>query len=113
MAKKIDAVDKANAKVLADLITDQGTTDQLRVKILSKLLEAREGQSFFQTMFEEGLSFGECPCCGHMNHWGVPEDDLNIRGWVTHEKDPQVLQNTTEEDCPVYQESCKKKKVVM
>jgi len=113
MAKQIDAVDKANAKVLADLITDLGTTDQLRVKILSKLLEAREGQSFFQTMYEEGLSFGFCPCCGHGNHWGVPEDELNIRGWVTQEKDPEVLANTDSESCPTYQESCKKKKVVM
>ena len=113
MAKQIDAVDKANAKVLADLIVDQGTTDQLRVKILSKLLEAREGQSFFRTMYEEGYSFGECPCCGHMNHWAIPEDELNVYGWVTHEKDPEVKPNTDGESCPTFQEACKKKKVVM
>ena len=111
--RKIDAVDQANAKVLADLIVDQGTTDQLRVKILAKLLESREGQDFFRTMYEEGLSFGECPNCKHMNHFAIPEDVLNIYGWVTHEKDPRVPVQTTEETCPKFEEACLKKKVTM
>lgn len=113
MNRKIDAIDQQNAKVLADLVVDQGTTDQLRVKIIQKLLETREGQSFFKTMYEEGLSFGGCPCCGHQNYWGIPEDVLNTMGWVSYEKDPEVPQHTNEEICPKFQESCQKKKITV
>ena len=111
--KKIDSVDQANAKILADLVADPGTTDQLRVKIITKLLESREGQDFFRTLFEEGLSFGECPCCGHMTHWAIPEETLNEMGWVSHEKDKRVPTKTTIDNCPTFQEACLKKKITM
>ena len=110
---KLDSVEKANAKVLADLISDPGTTDQLRVRIITKLLEAREGQDFFRTLFEEGLSFGNCPHCDHATHWAIPEESLNEMGWVSHEKDPRVPIKTTIEECPTFQEACLKKKITV
>lgn len=113
MAKEIDTVDKSNANVLADLVADPQTTDPLRVKILTELLESREGQDFFKTVYEEGLSFGACPCCGHESHWAIPEEVLNQMGWVTHEKDPRVPKTTDGESCPQFQEACKKKKIVV
>lgn len=113
MSKKVDPVERANAKALADLVADTQTTDYLRVRIITKLLESREGQDFFKSVFEDGLSFGACPDCGHLNHWAIPEDILNQMGWVTHEKDPQVPQVTNEEICPEFQEACAKKKVVV
>lgn len=114
MSKKyIENVEERNAKVLADLVADPATTDQLRVRIITKLLESREGQDFFRTMFEEKHSYGECPCCGHLNFWGIPEEDLNLMGWVTHKQDPDIPQNTNSEICPEFQEACKKRKIVM
>lgn len=114
MSAKTNRIDKANAEVMADLVADPMTTEHLRVKIITKLLESREGQDFFKTMFEEGLSYGECPCCGHTNHWAIPEDELNQMGYVTHEKDTQVESGkTTKEICPDFQEACKKKKIVV
>lgn len=106
-------IDKTNAEVIADLIADSQTTDALRVKMILELLESREGQDFFKTMMEEGLSYGACPDCGHENHWAIPEDILNQMGWVTHLKDIEVKKQTTAEDCPQFQEACKKKKVVV
>ncbi len=110
---KIDSVEQSNAEVLADLVADPQTTDPLRVKILTELLESREGQDFFKTIYEEALSFGECPHCQHLNHWAIPEDVLNQIGWVTHKNDPRVKEFTTADDCPTYQEACKKKRIVM
>ena len=106
-------LDKANAEVLADLLADPQTTENLRVKIIIKLSETREGQDFFKTMYEEKLSYGACPCCNHENHWAIPEDVLNIMGWVTHEKDPEVPVATNAESCPEFQEACKKKKTTI
>jgi len=111
--RKIDEVDQGNAKVLADLIADSGTTDSLRVKIITKLLESREGQDFFKTIYEEGLSFGKCPECDHQNHWAIPEDVLNQMGWTTYENDPRVLKTTNEETCPDFQEACIKKRIII
>jgi hypothetical protein len=109
---KIDRLDKANAEVMADLIADSQTPDQLRVNIIEKLLEMREGQDFFKTVYEEGLSFGECPNCQHQNHWAIPEDVLNQMGWVTEHKDPRVKQGeVTDKDCPQFAQACKKKRV--
>lgn len=113
MASKTKDLEKDNATTLADLVADPQTTDQLRVRIITELLETREGQDFFKTMMEEGLSFGECPCCGHQNHFAIPEDILNQMGWVTSEKDPEVVVNPNEEICPEFQEACLKKKIVM
>lgn len=114
MSKKYsENVEQKNAKVLADLVADPATTDQLRVRIITKLLEAREGQEFHRTSFEEKLSFGSCPCCGHLNHWAIPEEDLNLFHWVTYKQDKEVPQSTNSEICPEFGESCKKKKIVM
>ena len=114
MASKLDRIDRSNADVMADLIADSQTPDQLRVRIIEKLLDQREGQDFFKTMFEEGLSFGKCPDCEHQNHWAIPEDTLNQMGWVTHEKDDRVLaERVTEDDCSRFSEACKKKKIVI
>jgi|SRR5271166_3756674 len=115
MDKKTQAntLDAANAQVMADLVTDESTTDTTRVRILGKLLEGREGQNFFQTIFEELLGFGPCPGCGHENHWAVPEDELNQMGYVTADHDPRVKRNTTRADCPEFEEACGKKKVLM
>jgi hypothetical protein len=114
MAKKQDEIlDIANAEVMAELIADPATTELLRVRIISKILESREGQSFFRTMFEDGLSFGECPGCGHQNHWAIPEVSLNQMGWVTSELDKEVSTTTTADVCETYQEACAKKKLTV
>jgi Zn ribbon nucleic-acid-binding protein len=106
-----NALDKASAQVMADLIADPTTPENLRVNIITKIMESREGQDFFQTMFEESLSLGECPDCGHENHWAIPEDILNEMGWVSYEKDPRVPKHTTRDECDQYQEACAKKKI--
>jgi hypothetical protein len=115
MAKKrlFDSLEKENAAALADMIVNPGTSDGLRVQILNKLLDSTDADNFFETIFGEGLTYGACPECGHENHWGVPEEDLNREGYVTHEIDERVKRATTEADCPVYQEACSKKKVTI
>lgn len=115
MAKKklFDSLERENAEVLADLIVNPNTSDTLRVQILNKLLDQTDAENFFETIFEEKLTYGECPNCGHENHWGVPEEDLNKLGYVTHQLDERVQRQTTEEDCPVYQEACSKKKMTI
>jgi hypothetical protein len=100
-----------NAQILADLIVDPQTTEHLRVKIIKEILQSREGQNFFKTMFEEALSLGKCPYCDHNNHWAIPEDDLNEMGWVTHHMDSEVLEHTNDETCERWEEACKKKKI--
>lgn len=115
MAKKrlFDSLEKENAAALADMIVNPNTSDTLRVQILNKLLDQTDSENFFETIFGEGLTFGECPECGHENHWGVPEADLNTMGYVTHEIDERVKRATTAEDCPTYQEACSKKRVTI
>jgi hypothetical protein len=101
----------ANAKVMMDLVVDPQTTTHLSVNILNKLLESYEHPNFFVTMFEENMTLGECPECGHQNHWLIPEDDLNQMGYVSHDKDSRVPRHTDAKCCPKYQEACSKKKV--
>jgi hypothetical protein len=105
-----ESVENTNLSILAELVADPQTSEHLRVNIINKLLESRVGQNFFLTMFEEGLSFGACPCCGHENHWLIPEDALNEMGWVSFKKDPNVPSKLTSEICPEYAEACQKKK---
>ena len=105
-----ESVENTNLSILADLVADPQTSEHLRVNIINKLLESREGNTFFTTMLEEGLSYGACPNCGHENHWLIPEDSLNELGWVTFKKDPRVKQHTIAADCPEYGEACAKKK---
>lgn len=104
--------DAVNASVLASLVVDPLTTDHSRVAILNLLLEQNSEKDFFASMFREGLSLGECPECGHQTHWLVPEDVLNTFGYVSSKEDPRVKHNTTKEDCPEFQESCAKKRVI-
>ena len=113
MAKNDDILDAANGQVLADMVADPDTPEHLRVQIINKILESRKNENFFATMLQERLSFGECPGCGHENHWLIPEDDLNQMGEVTHEKDPRVPRMTDIKSCPTWQEACKKKKVTI
>ena len=107
----LDYLDAQNASVLAEIVVDPLTSDALRVGILNKLLQVVEGQSFFQTILRESLSYGECPNCGHANHWLIPEDELNRMKWVTHEKDPRVPRITDKKTCKRWNEACAKKKV--
>lgn len=106
-----ESIENTNMSILAELVADPQTSEHLRVTIINKLLESREGQNFFVTMFEEGLSFGACPCCGHENHWLIPEDSLNEMGWVTFKKDPNVPARPKQEDCSIFAEACHKKKI--
>ena len=112
MAKlKMKTLNEANAKVLAEIVADDQTSDFTRVHILNKLMESREHASFFQTIFDEGLSWGVCPNCSHKSHWAIPEDILNQFGWVSHKMDPRISPTTNARICSEFQESCAKKKL--
>lgn len=116
MAKKrmdISSLDAENADVLVEMVIDPFTSDHLRVQILNKLLEGAEADNFFDTIFKENLDLGECPECGHENHWLIPEDELNKRGFVTNEKDKRVPRMTTPAECKRWEQACKKKKVIV
>lgn len=114
MAKKHDdKLNDDNSKALVELLLDQDTPDATQIQIIQHLISSRSNMSFFRTIFEESLSFGKCPRCDHLNHWLVPEDSLNKMGWVSHEKDPRVPEATDEKNCSNYQQSCKKKKVMV
>lgn len=114
MSKKdsTDTLITENAKILASIVVDPQTTENVRIQIINKLLEdAISDSSFFSTMFDEKMSYEPCPHCGHMNHWLIPEDALNTMGYVTSKEDPEVNVYTTAQDCEEYQEACIKKKV--
>lgn len=110
-SKHFDSLEKENAETLAQLIVAPQTSDNLRVQILNKLLDSTSADNFFETMLKEDLSYGPCPNCGHMNHWLVPEEDMNRAGIVSYENDPRVKRMTTAADCKRFQEACSKKKV--
>lgn len=114
MAKfKFDSLEESNAQVLVDLVTDAATSEHLRIQILEKLKEGKKGNTFFQTMLQERLSWGQCPCCDHKNHWLIPEDDLNQMDYVTSKIDPGVSENVTAKECPEFQEACRKKRITV
>jgi len=100
-----------NARVLASIVVDPQTTENVRIQIINKLLEDDKNESFFGAMFEKGLTYGACPHCQHMNHWLIPEDVLNQMGYVSYKEDPRVPKSPTSEDCSEFQEACPKKKV--
>jgi hypothetical protein len=106
-----DNLGEENIEVLTQLVTDAETPEPLKVKILQKFIEGRKDQPFFDAMLEDGLDFGECPCCGFATNWLVPEVELNQRGIVSSELDPRVKAYTTADDCSQYQEACHKKRV--
>ena len=81
--KTILAMNEANAAVLTELIVGPNISGSLQIQAMQKLMAEKEDQSFFGTMFEELLTFGACPSCKHENHWLIPEDDLNIMGYVS------------------------------
>lgn len=103
--------DEDNAKALSEMLADPITSENVRLQIINTLLEEGKDDTFFETMYRELMSLGECPLCSHENHWAVPEDELNMFGWVSAEKDPRVKANTTIKDCPEYQEACAKKRL--
>ena len=102
--------DDTNAAVMAEIISDPVTSEHVKLQILNTLLAVEGDQTFFQTMFKEGMSLCECPNCGHQNHWLIPEDEANQMGWVTADQDSRVKKHTTQADCPTYMEACSKKK---
>ena len=108
---KILALNEANASVLVELITSNDKiTETLRIDAMKKLVEGKEDQDFFRTLFDEKLSYGECPHCQHMNHWLLPEDVGNEMGWVSKDEDERVPETTDGDSCPEFQQSCLKKK---
>jgi hypothetical protein len=110
MAKKVSTdLNAANAAVLAEIVTDPLTTEHTRVEVLNLLSQLGKTENFFQEAFKLDLSLGECPCCGHLDHWLIPPDELAILGW-DEDKDPRVKRNVTTDDCPRYSQACPKKK---
>lgn len=106
----IDDFDQATAEALGELLADPQTSNAVRLQIINELLDEDKGQSFFDTIFKEEMSKGNCPSCNHENHWAIPEEELNIRGWITHEIDKRVKQHSNEETCKEFAEACSKKK---
>lgn len=112
-ASKILAMDEANAAVLVELITGPNISESLRIQAMEKLTASKDNESFFKTMFEENLTYGECPHCSHSNHWMIPEEELNQMGYVSHKQDKRVLEHTDEKSCPEFQQACLKKKITI
>jgi hypothetical protein len=110
-SNKVLAMDEANAAVLVELVTGSNISETLRITAMEKLVDSKKDSSFFHTMMEEKLSYGECPNCGHKNHWLVPEDEMNQQGYVSKDEDERVPEYTDEKSCPTYQQACLKKKI--
>jgi hypothetical protein len=102
--------DEANAQALAEMLADPNTSEATRLQIINEILESEKGASFFDMMFAEEMTLGNCPQCKHRNHWLIPEEELNIRNFVTHEQDNRVHQHTSEQICKEFAEACSKKK---
>ena len=111
-SKKILALEEANAAVLVEIITGANISENLRISAMEKLMGDREGgETFFQTMLEEKLTYGVCPHCDHKNHWMIPEEALNMMGWVSHKEDERVPETTDSSNCELFQQACLKKKI--
>jgi len=108
---KILALNEANAAVLVEIITGPNISENIRIQAMEKLTASKDNQSFFRTMFEENLTYGECPKCQHKNHWLVPEEELNQMGYVSRDEDDRVPEHTDEKSCPEFQQACLKKKI--
>lgn len=114
MSNKVTGVEGFNEKngaILAELLADPSTSEATRLNIINDLNEASKTSNFFEAMYNEMLTLGECPHCNHKNHWLVPEENLNQMGWVTAEVDPRVPRQTTRESCPEYEQACSKKRL--
>jgi len=105
-----ESFEDQNAAALVEMLADPVTSENVRLQIINEILEKEKGDTFFETMFSELMSFAACPFCAHENHFLIPEDDLNQMGWVTNEEDSRVPKNPTVKDCVEYQEACLKKK---
>ena len=108
-----DDFDEQNAAALAEMLSDQATTEAIRLQIIREILDSSANDTFFETMYNEGIDLGHCPDCNHENHWLIPEDDLNVLGWVSSKKDIRVKNDTTAEDCKEFAEACSKKKTTV
>ena len=104
-----DSFDEQNAQALIALLSDPTTDQRIRMQIIAEILEASKADTFFESMFAEGMSLGECPNCKHERHWLIPEEDLNVYGWVSSEKDDRVPVHTNDQVCPEFAEACIKK----
>jgi len=111
--KTILALNEANAAVLTELIVGTNISENLQIRAMQKLMDDKEGQSFFRTILDEKLSFGECPHCKHENHFLIPEDELNVMGYVSEKEDTRIPSYTDAKSCPEFQEACKKKKITV
>lgn len=111
-APLLDDFDVANAAALAEMLVDEQTSQKVQLMIINDILEASKNLTFFEKMFNEEMSLAKCPFCSHLNHFLIPEDDLNQFGWVSYEHDERVLQHTSVDTCPDYAEACAKKKTV-
>ncbi|KKN92449.1 hypothetical protein LCGC14_0209400 [marine sediment metagenome] len=109
---KIAVLDERNAEVLVELICGPNISETLRIQAMSKLTESNKDDTFFTTMFKEKLDWGKCPHCSHENFWLTPEDQSNQMGWVSHKEDKRVPENTDAKSCPLYEQACKKKRIV-
>lgn len=98
-------------KALMAILADVDTPADVQVKILAQMLDTKGGSTFFETMFRDLSSFGACPCCGHENHWAIPEQELNLMGFVSAERDPRVHRETNKNICASYEQACPKKKI--
>jgi len=112
---KILALETANAEVLVEiaLSNEGGVSEALKMKVYEKLMGSKEGQSFFKTMLEEALTWGECPHCKHENHWLIPEEDLSQMGFVSYKEDPRCDKQHDAKTCPEYQQAHWKKKITI
>ncbi len=110
-ATKILALNEANAAVLVELVTGPNISENLRIQAMERLIGSKEGESFAKTAFEEKLTYGECPHCKHLNHWLVDEESQNQMGWVSDKEDERVPEYTDSENCPEYEQACKKKRI--
>lgn len=105
----MDDFDEANATALAEMLADPNTSSATQLQIINEILESEKGVSFFELMFAEDMTLGNCPLCKHRRHWLIPEEELNIRGFISHEQDSRVHQHTNEEICREFAEACIKK----
>lgn len=109
LIKSLD-FDTKNAEALVEMLLDRQTSESTRISIINELTESQKSESFFETMYNELMSFGECPNCQHTDHWLVPFDVLSQMGYVVHKEDPRVPQHTDIKSCEEFSEACKKKK---
>lgn len=111
--KPIDDFDEANAKALAEMLVDPQTSEAVRLQIINEILEHEGNSTFWETMFKEDMTMAECPHCKHKTHWLIPEEELNVMGFISADQDPRIHRHTSQDSCKLYAEACIKKKTTM